>query len=854
MRSQLAGLSLIVALTVVATALAPTEQPTRTVKELSVAGRPPHTDAYGDPLPPGALARIGTERFRHGNTVRCVAFSPDGKILAAVGYDGIRLWNAQTGTQVRAFLEHVSPFASAVFSPDGRRLWLWREGQPRVDGSLWRWDLGEDADSKPKPAPFLAGIRPAFALSPDGKLLAASHQDVVKLWDVATGTELQVLGGQGLVRQLRFSRSGKVVGALGIDGQILLWDVASGKQLESPLGAGLAKGLRDFVITGDGPTVVAIGDDNGIFIHRFGGAADDKVALLQGTGPSPHELALSADGRTLAVAFQTVFHVWDVASGRAVCDCPIKSSYGFLCASFSPDGKTLAAGFSFQVRLWDIPAGKERLPGPDAAENLRLVRLLSDGRTVATAAEGKPWRFWEARTGKEMLRAAGRPRLVVPYIAALSPDGEIMFTIGDDNAIRLLDLRSGRELHRFPGQRRVAEWYFSPDGRILLVHSRDPLARRDKQNTLQMWDVRTGREVGHLEGPEGEFLWSAISPDSKLLAFARFDRTVRLLEVASLQELWAQSFKADTMWRLGFSPDGRLLCAAGRGEQPLRLWEVETGKELAVLSTEKVREKHRHDALGMVFSPDGRRLITGDNFGMLYCWDLTSGRLLHEWQAHKSCVMYLALSANGRTLVTHAQTNALVWDLRELLPDARPPNTALTTTQWQALWADLRDADATRAYRAVWSLADTGNQVVPLLREQLRPAREPDARNRQRIIRLVANLDNDSFSIRESATCELEALGKEAEPELRQLLAGSPAPEARKRAEELLQKMSRSHAPLRSPERLRELRAIAVMEYVGTAEARRVLQDLAGGSPGARLTREAKAALGRLASRLVNTP
>jgi hypothetical protein len=117
------------------------------------------------------------------------------------------------------------------------------------------------------------------------------------------------------------------------------------------------------------------------------------------------------------------------------------------------------------------------------------------------------------------------------------------------------------------------------------------------------------------------------------------------------------------------------------------------------------------------------------------------------------------------------------------------------------------------------------------------------AADAQRIHRLAADLDSDSFAVRERATAELQRLGGSAEAALHRVLAGRPSPEVRQWAERILQR--REHRVI-SAEELRMLRAVEVLERTGVPEAREVLRALAGGAPEAWVTREAKAALERL--------
>jgi hypothetical protein len=194
-----------------------------------------------------------------------------------------------------------------------------------------------------------------------------------------------------------------------------------------------------------------------------------------------------------------------------------------------------------------------------------------------------------------------------------------------------------------------------------------------------------------------------------------------------------------------------------------------------------------------------------------------------------------------RSLLASGSTDRIImtWDVTGRLTGGRDRRTELTPEKLSALWADLSDADAARAYRAEQALSGAAGSAVPFLKERLRPVAALDAK---RVDRLLSELDSDDFATRERAAKELEGLGERAEPALRKALTGEPSAELRQRAEGLLEKLDLA----RSPEQLRGVRAVEVLEQLGTEEARKLLQELANGEPAARLTREATAALGRL--------
>src|SRR5262249_35817299 len=151
--------------------------------------------------------------------------------------------------------------------------------------------------------------------------------------------------------------------------------------------------------------------------------------------------------------------------------------------------------------------------------------------------------------------------------------------------------------------------------------------------------------------------------------------------------------------------------------------------------------------------------------------------------------------------------------------------------------SDLAATDGPRSNRAIWTLAAATEQAVSLLRERLRPAIAADAR---RIAPLLADLDSDSFATRERATKELQKMGEAALPALRKAAESGLTVEQRRRVDELMEGWAGM-----TPEYLYAVRAIEVLEHIGTAEANRLLEAFARGVSEARLTREAKAALER---------
>jgi WD40 repeat protein len=367
------------------------------------------------------------------------------------------------------------------------------------------------------------------------------------------------------------------------------------------------------------------------------------------------------------------------------------------------------------------------------------------------------------------------------------------------------------------------------------------------EKEIRLWEVATGKDLRRIANPREVVSAVAFSRDAKqLAAFCSEDRTggettAHLWDIATGQEVG--KWPASTGRVLTFSPDGKGLTAIGVTFPPtpeedttVHCWDVTTGKG------SHFTLPRRYRVIGTALSPDGKSLALGRMDGSIDLCELATGQVRRQFTGHQGFIPSLAFSADGKTLLSgSSDTTALVWDVTGLAQDRRdrrPPS----PEQVQAWWADLADADAIKAYQALWNLTAAPGQAVPWLKDRLKPVATADPHH---VARLIADLDSERFLVRDKAMGELEKLGESAHGLLQKAVEGRPSLETRQRLAKLLDKLD---GLVTAAEDRRALRAVEVLEHIGTAEARQVLEAVSRGVPEARLTREAKAALERLAA------
>jgi WD40 repeat protein len=800
-------------------------------------GRTEPGDARAEsPLPAGAVARLGTSRFRHAFNVRGLAFSPDGKMIASGSQKNtIRLWDVETGQELKVLTGHTSAVVGLCFSPDGKTL-----ASSSWDRTIRLWDVAGGNEVR-RIDGHQGGVN-SITFSADGKkLLSASGDGTARIWDAAGGNELQQLQGhEGAVETASFSRDGKRIATGGQDNTARLWDAATGKELHKLEGHGSR--VRGAAFSPDGKRLFTAGWDT---TGRLWDVETGKqVAQVKHT-TGFEAVAFSPDGKAVATAsgWGNAANVWDVTGDAIRPRWHGKAGQPFAVA-FSADGKRLAAGgWDDMIHVWEAETGKELASSRPIGHTacVHTVAFLPDRKSLVSAAADGAVIVWDTAHGKP-LRHAQAPGTRA-WCLAVSPDGKTLAVGCHDKSVQLWDAMTFKLVGTLTADGSVRGLAFSPDGRRLAVVSGDePDLRSAKPEEGQgagVWDVTTQQRLIRFEGHDGTVKAVAYSPDGKTVATGGADGTTRLWDATTGQELRKFEGPTTVVEAVRFSPDGKLLAAAARGGTT-RVWRLAMND--TPMSFGVGQSSH---LWALVFSPDGRLLATGTRGpnpvkSAVRVWDVLSGKERARFVGHQETAAGLCFSEDGRILASGGcDGSVLLWDLTGRMHDGKFATAEVPSPVLETEWSELTGEDSMKMHKAIWTLAAAPKQSLPLLRDILKPIKAGDSK---RITELIKELDSDDFDTREKASAELDRIGEPAEPLLRKALEGTPTAELRVRVTQLLDRFGGRVA---SADVLRRERALEVLEHIDTDEARALLEELARGAPEATLTQQAKAALKR---------
>jgi WD40 repeat protein len=689
---------------------------------------------------------------------------------------------------------------------------------------------------------------------------------LVSVWELDAGQPLYEFEVKRSLLALLFSGDGNSLIAGEQDGSISEWDYRHGRELGRLNAHRFA--VRELALSPDRRIMVSREADGSLAL--WSARSWQLIAFVRPASPLiANGLSFSPDARLLTALWQEEIRLLSVPGAGLQGSIKDKNPAG---VAFSPDGKTLAWGGDSQaIRFWDLASNKERPVSQALKSGIHFVGFGANAKTLVTSGPKEPIRLWQATTGKESSRLPENPQLSPSReegrVLALSSTG-ILAVAGQN--IRLWDVAKGQELPALhPNQGVITALAFSGDGLFLAgaAPHRVLLWDMQKHTLVRSYGDKLETVLDLHFSADGKTLHARIAGVHDVLVSwdQRSGQQVRRVHVSPGLEFPQFAARAAAL-----SPDGKLAALGGQeGEPPnsyrgeLYLWDVVRGQSAGRLDSEESTVQ------AVAFSPDGRMLAAGHLSGALEVWEMATRQKRLELNGHRQSVACLAFSADGKLLASGSgDRTALVWDLFGL----RASSCALRTSNFDLrtwsfglrssvpsfaskiegrelpldwLWHGMGSGNAREAYEAMCAFIATGSRLATVnCQEHLKPAPGVTVGVRDRMAGLVAQLDSHKSAAREAAAKELlEKYAEVATPRLERALWGQPSAEVRRRAGKLLAELERP----RSPDILRRLRAVEVLEHIGTSEARHILESLATGEPTSRVTQEAKTSLERMA-------
>jgi len=582
----------------------------------------------------------------HNGFVLSVAISSDGKrILSGAIDNSIKLWDTESGREIRTFVGHGDKINTVLFSPDGKHI---------VSGS-------------------------------------ADH--TIKFWDIETGKNIRTFSGHtGGVNSVAFINDGKQIISSADDGYITIWDVETEKEIKSYYEE---DGIIDYVtVSPDGKKI--------IYSYISYHIPDEFTDI-------PDENYTSALWEYILKYHKRELVFFDLETEQEISAFSMPHSQKVFVSFNPNGKQIVCGSDNGCLKLWDVEKGQDIItfsePTEDLDYSITSVAFSPDRKYVISSSRDCNIKYWDVITGK-LIRTFYLEFYAIFGSIVFSSDGKYILS-GSDNGINLWDIETGQVIRSYIGYSYyISIALFHPYEKKILsglgsgpiesdsdTIDSDPMDSDSIGGTLKLWDIENGRQIRTFTKHLGGVNTAAFSPDSKQILSCDFSQiklwntetgmeigyindwsiesvafspngehflfgTYKNIIIADMESMEVINvFPGNDMHSVStvYSNDGKKIFSYTDGN--IIIWDVESGLEIR-------RFKGHGDILSVTFSNDGKYILSGSDDKIIKLWDIETGEDIKTFSGHIGSVNSMAFSQDDKYIISGSDDSTIkLWDI-----------------------------------------------------------------------------------------------------------------------------------------------------------------------------------------------
>ncbi|KAF5658363.1 G-protein beta WD-40 repeat-containing protein [Fusarium heterosporum] len=625
----------------------------------------------------------------HSGTVKSLSYSPDGKFLASASDDRtVRVWNATSGTHLTTFEGHTKAIWGVKYSPDGLFL-----ASRSADHTVRIWDMISWTLKHTIPIRLDSSWPDLFSFTPDSQLLVIVDDDnTIQIWCTRTGTHQRTIVPSGIVSATGLSPSGQFVASASNDGSVHVWSLVSGTTqhiLETRV-----TDIKSIVFSPNCQLLVLVSRVGRIYLWDTSSVA--QACMFDSAILDVRRIIISSDSQLLVtVDYCGLVQIWSTKTGRLdeISSFNMKSMVSDI--AFCPDNQVLALVSSGNtIKFWDITIHAPQPVSQGYTSRVSDVFFSPDGKIAASVSDDGIIRLWDTATGlyqKTLTRHS-------PYASFItfSPDNKLLVSKSHFHPVICWDIETGKRNHLLGSEDLTWTICYSTDSSLVVLEYSNTISIRDARtysciNTLQdylppilkatfspnkeilaawyydetirLWDIRTGEVQCELETSTGFGPLLVFSPDSQIIA-NRHGQGIICCDVRT--GLHRHTFALRGQPALcAFSSDTKLLVVvvvAGSLEE-IEIWDVKKGQYNRSLHEFKGR------ATELVFSPSDQFIAVASQDRVVRLWNAPSFEYMRVFTGHCGIITIIRFSPDEKILATASLDKTIrLWEINTGMP------------------------------------------------------------------------------------------------------------------------------------------------------------------------------------------